>query len=93
MQNRFTIYNRRRNRRLLTIKLTLKTPKRDFNELVLQDITNIMSVNLEIIGKLRGNKTDRFDWYFVTISGISDDLISTIVCWHDLGIENVLGLL
>jgi hypothetical protein len=94
MKNRnFALYHRRNNRHVLTVKLALKTPKQNFSESMLQDITDVMAVDLKIVSKLTGIDTDRFDWYIVTILGTFDDLIATVVCWEEIGIQHILATL
>ncbi len=93
----------------LTLKLALKTPKQDFSDSMFQKIANATTVSLNSVYKLPGIGTDKFDWYFVEISGTFDregwagdppisnrgveDLVLTIVCWRILLIEKHLTVL
>ncbi|MGF1589895.1 MAG: hypothetical protein ACFCU7_11740 [Pleurocapsa sp.] len=77
---------------LMIVKLALKTPKQDFAESMLQNVANATTVYLNSVYKLPGIGTDKFDWYFVEISGTFEDLVLTIVCWRVLLIEKYLTI-
>lgn len=83
----------RHDRHFLTLKLALKTPKQDFSDSMFQKIANATTVYLKSVYKLPGIGTDKFDWYFVEISGTLEDLVLTIVCWRILLIEKHLTVL
>ncbi|HEY9768967.1 MAG TPA: hypothetical protein V6C71_10805 [Coleofasciculaceae cyanobacterium] len=82
----------RHDRNFLTLKLALKTPKQDFSDSI-QNIANATTVYLNSVYKLPGIGTDKFDWYFVEISGTFEDLVLTIVCWQILLLEKHLTVL
>jgi hypothetical protein len=77
------------NDHFLTVKLALKTPKKDFSEPMLQNVAEVTEINLQIISKLSGMSSDRWDWYSVAISGLDNDLALAIVCWQELGAEDI----
>ncbi len=77
----------------LRVKLALKIPKHNFSELMLWNIAQVTMVDLQIISKLPGINSDRFDWYLVEVLGTFDDLFLTINCWEELGVEKCLPIL
>lgn len=77
------------NEHFFTVKLVLKTPKKDFSKLMLQNVVEVTAINLQIVSKLSGMSSDRWDWYFVEISGLDDDLALAIFCWQELGAEDI----
>ena len=74
----------------LKFKLALKMPKHNFSELMLWNVAQVTTVDLQIISKLSGINSDRFDWYLVQVSGTFEDLFLTINCWEELGVEKYL---
>ena len=88
-----TLNHHRHDRNFLTLKLALKAPKQDFLDSMFQNIANAATVYLNSVYKLPGIGTDKFDWYFVEISGTFEDLVLTIVCWRILLIEKHLTVL
>jgi hypothetical protein len=88
-----TRQHRCNQRNLLTVKLVLKTPKQDFLESMLQTIANVTTIDLKIIDKLKGGNSECYDWCLVEVSGTFDDLVLTINCWQELGVEKCLSIL
>ena len=86
-----TLQRPRKHRNFSRIKLVLKTPKQNFFESILQNKANAMKVDLKIVDKLKGGKSDRIDLYLVEVSGTFDDLFFTIDCWQELGVEQYLA--
>lgn len=80
------------NDHFCTVQLVLKTPKKDFSMPMLLNVALVTEINLEIISKLSGMSSDRWDWYLVEISGLDDDLALAIVCWQELGAEDIWQL-
>ena len=74
----------------LRVKLALEMPKHNFSELMLWNVAQVTTVDLQIISKLPGINSDRYDWYLVEVLGTFDDLFLAINCWEELGVEKYL---
>jgi hypothetical protein len=93
MENqKLTLQDYRSKIKLFKIKLALKTPQQNFNQLTLLNIAKVMAVDLKIISKLPGINGDSFDWYLVEALGTFENLSWTIACWQDLGVEKYLAI-
>jgi hypothetical protein len=73
----------------LTVKLALKTPKKSFSDPMLTNVAHVTGIDLQIISKLSGINSDRWDWYFIEVLGAYNDLVLAIVCWQELGVKNI----